>query len=131
MPKSIEKLGNVFKMYRHRINTNVHSLDRKHIYYLFIPYLLIFPLLSSGTSRHGSRERTSSTLVHDVLRATIDGIDLIRHNTLGGGFKHCLFSPLLGKMIQFDEHIFRWVGSTTNQHILNPQKYQHLQRGAN
>ena len=26
---------------------------------------------------------------------------------LGGGFKSCLFSPLLGEMIQFDEHIFQ------------------------
>ena len=28
---------------------------------------------------------------------------------LGGGFKHFSFSPLLGEMIQFDEHIFKWV----------------------
>ena len=35
--------------------------------------------------------------------------------SLGGGFKHVLFSPLIGEMIQFDEHIFfKWVGSTTN-----------------
>ena len=26
---------------------------------------------------------------------------------LGGGFKYFLFSPLLGEMIQFDEHIFQ------------------------
>ena len=26
---------------------------------------------------------------------------------LGGGFKHFLFSPLPGEMIQFDEHIFQ------------------------
>ena len=26
---------------------------------------------------------------------------------LGGGFKYVLFSPLLGEMIQFDEHIFQ------------------------
>ena len=26
--------------------------------------------------------------------------------SLGGGFKDFLFSPLLGEMIQFDEHIF-------------------------
>ena len=26
---------------------------------------------------------------------------------LGGGFKHVLFSPLPGEMIQFDEHIFQ------------------------
>ena len=26
---------------------------------------------------------------------------------LGGGFKYCLFSPLLGEMIQLDEHIFQ------------------------
>ena len=24
---------------------------------------------------------------------------------LGGGFKHCLYSPVLGEMIQFDEHM--------------------------
>ena len=28
-------------------------------------------------------------------------------NLLGGGFKHFLFSPLPGEMIQFDEHIFQ------------------------
>ncbi len=28
-------------------------------------------------------------------------------DTLGGGFKHFLFSPLPGEMIQFDEHIFQ------------------------
>ena len=26
---------------------------------------------------------------------------------LGGGFKYVLFSPLLGEMIQFNEHIFQ------------------------
>ena len=26
---------------------------------------------------------------------------------LGGGFKHFLFSPLPGEMIQFDDHIFQ------------------------
>ena len=26
---------------------------------------------------------------------------------LGGGFKYFLFSPLLGEMIQFDEHTFQ------------------------
>ena len=35
---------------------------------------------------------------------------------LGGGFKHLLFSTLLGEIIQFDYIvIFKWVGSTTNQ----------------
>ena len=29
------------------------------------------------------------------------------HVSLGGGFKHFLFSPLSGDMIQFDEHIFQ------------------------
>ena len=33
---------------------------------------------------------------------------------LGGGFKHFLFLPLLGEMIQFDVHIFQMGGSTTN-----------------
>ena len=33
---------------------------------------------------------------------------------LAGGFKHFLFSPLLGEMIQFDLRIFfRWVGEPT------------------
>ena len=27
--------------------------------------------------------------------------------TLGGGFQYLLFSPLLGEMMQFDEHIFQ------------------------
>ena len=27
--------------------------------------------------------------------------------TLGGGFKYCLFPSLFGEMIQFDEHIFQ------------------------
>ncbi len=34
--------------------------------------------------------------------------------SLGGGFKDFLFLPLLGEMIQFDEHIFQMGGSTTN-----------------
>ena len=36
---------------------------------------------------------------------------LIGIKNLGGGFKHFLFSPLLGETIQFDEHIFQmgWV----------------------
>ena len=33
---------------------------------------------------------------------------------LGGGFKHFLFSPLLGKIPNFDQYFFRWV-ETTNQ----------------
>ena len=34
-----------------------------------------------------------------------------RRSNLGGGFKHVLFSPLFGEMIQFDLRIFfRWVG---------------------
>ena len=38
-----------------------------------------------------------------------------KYTKLGGGFKHFLFSPRIpGEMIQFDEHIFQWVGSTTN-----------------
>ena len=38
----------------------------------------------------------------------------ITKRELGGGFKYFLFSPLLGEMIQFDEHIFQKGGSTTN-----------------
>ena len=30
----------------------------------------------------------------------------IVHNLLGGGFKYCLFSSLLGKDFQFDENFF-------------------------
>ncbi len=42
---------------------------------------------------------------------------------LGGGFKHLLFSPLPGKMIQFDEHIFQggW------NHQLDMAVHFHLQ----
>ena len=36
----------------------------------------------------------------------ITPIEMAKHN-LGGGFKYFLFSPLLGEMIQFDEHIFQ------------------------
>ena len=32
---------------------------------------------------------------------------IVIHRFLGGGFKHFLFSPLPGEMIQFDEHIFQ------------------------
>ena len=35
------------------------------------------------------------------------------NSVLGGGFKSLLFSPVLGEMIQFDEHIFQMGGSTT------------------
>ena len=38
--------------------------------------------------------------------------------TLGGGFKHFLFKPLFGEMIQFDEHIFQMGGSTTTQNFI-------------
>ena len=31
---------------------------------------------------------------------------------LGGGFKHALFSALLGEMIPFDLYFFRWVEAT-------------------
>ena len=96
VPKGIEKLGNVFNMYRHRINTNVHSLDRKHIYsYLTYSYFLCSSVVHHDTGREKEHLRP---LVHDLmLRATIDGIDLIMHNTLGGGFKYCFFHPYLGK----------------------------------
>ena len=30
-----------------------------------------------------------------------------RRNKTGGGFKHVLFSPLLGEDFQFDDHIFQ------------------------
>ena len=33
---------------------------------------------------------------------------------LDGGFKHVLYAPLLGEMIQFHLIFFEWVGSTTN-----------------
>ena len=38
-----------------------------------------------------------------------DGINTLQvhGHFLGGGCKHFLFSPLLGEMIQFDEHIFQ------------------------
>ncbi len=37
------------------------------------------------------------------------------NNVLGGGFKHFfIFTPNLGEMIQFDDHIFQMGGSTTN-----------------
>ena len=80
VPKSIEKLGKVFKMYRHRTNTNVHSLDRKHIYsYLTYSYFLCSPVVHHDTGREKEHLRP---LVHDLLRATIDGIDLIRHSDI-------------------------------------------------
>ena len=40
--------------------------------------------------------------------------------SLDGGFKYFLFSPLFGEDSHFDEQIFQWVGSTTNQFILRP-----------
>ena len=36
-------------------------------------------------------------------------------SVLGGGFKHFLFLPLHGDMIQFDKHIFQLGG---NHHLL-------------
>ena len=36
---------------------------------------------------------------------------------LGGGFKHFLFSPLPGEMIQLDEHIFQ-MGWFNHQRVL-------------
>ena len=43
-----------------------------------------------------------------------------RHS-LGGGFKHFLFSALLGEMIQFDEHIFQ-MGWFNHQLVLNAER---------
>ena len=40
-------------------------------------------------------------------------------NNLGGGFQYFLFSPVLGEMIQFDEHIFQ-TGWTTCLHSIGP-----------
>ena len=37
------------------------------------------------------------------------------HSQLGGGFKHCLFSPLFREDSHFWLIFFGWVGSTTNQ----------------
>ncbi len=42
---------------------------------------------------------------------TIDGESCFR----GGGLKYFLCLPLLGEMIQSDEHMFQRGGSTTNQ----------------
>ena len=42
----------------------------------------------------------------DFSRKMLENGSEIRPN-LGGGFKHFLFLPLLGEMIQFDEHIFQ------------------------
>ena len=39
---------------------------------------------------------------------------IIISDCLGGGFKHFLFLPLFGEMIQFDSYLFGWV-ETTNQ----------------
>ena len=41
-------------------------------------------------------------------------IRFLKNDQLGGGFKHLLFSPLLGEDFQFDDHIFEMGGSTTN-----------------
>ena len=47
--------------------------------------------------------------IHEYPMATLF------NDNLGGGFKHFLFSPLLGEDFHFDYLIcFRWVGSTTN-----------------
>ena len=40
------------------------------------------------------------------LHLPLLGMGTTQKTTLGSGFKHILFSPLLGEMIQFDEHIF-------------------------
>ena len=41
--------------------------------------------------------------------------------TLGGGFKYVLFSPLVGGMIQLDEHIFQmgWFNHQEEQFIIS------------
>ena len=36
----------------------------------------------------------------------VEGPCCIQHVHLGGGFKQCLYSLVLGEMIQFDEHMF-------------------------
>ena len=44
-------------------------------------------------------------------------IQKVGYVILGGGFKHFLFSPLPGEMIQFDEHIFQ-MGGFNHQLVL-------------
>ena len=46
------------------------------------------------------------------------------NKNLGGGFKHFLFSPLLGEMIQCDYIIFlKWVETTNYFFFLNPKNW--------
>ena len=42
--------------------------------------------------------------------------------SLGGGFKHFIFSPLPGEMIQFDEHIFQ-MGRFNHQLVINAYSF--------
>ena len=44
----------------------------------------------------------------DLKKSDVKGFDPVEmQQSLDGGFKHFLFSPLFGEMIQFDEHIFQ------------------------
>ena len=52
-------------------------------------------------------------VINGGFGVSIGGVRIVRV-VLGGGFKYFLSSPLLGEMIQFDEHIFQMGGSTTN-----------------
>ena len=38
----------------------------------------------------------------------------LKTTLLGGGFKHCLFSPLLGEMILFDKYFSDWLKPPTS-----------------
>ena len=51
--------------------------------------------------------RTSPKMVKKAVSPWGSDLELGVIYFLGGGFKHFLFSPLLGEMIQFDEHIFQ------------------------
>ena len=52
---------------------------------------------------------------------------------LAGGFKYVLFPPLLGEMIQFDDHIFQmgWFNHHLDFHLVDhqAQKGGQLYRG--
>ena len=75
-----------------------------------------FFFVAQVASKHGHVDVVRFLLkAHgDQNKAWSQQRDLVWCNLfLGGGFKHFLFSPLPGEMIQFDS-FFRWV-ETTNQ----------------
>ena len=99
-----------------KVGKYVHGCYGNVILCFFVGH--VFFLVRKNWSTNRGREDVSRVVTHcwailrlqggEQPREKLDGVDLTtKEQYLAGGFKHFLFSPLPGEMIQFDEHIFQ------------------------